>query len=81
MRSEDWKSGDRTKVGFLGKVVEEKVATRSLSRCIWAESKTSWETSALGRIGSRVLTTAVIQMYSHLADAMERIAVRAESIQ
>ena len=27
------------------------------------------------------LTTAVIQMYPHLADAMERVAVRAESIQ
>ena len=27
------------------------------------------------------LTTAVIQMYTHLADAMERVAVRAESIQ
>ena len=27
------------------------------------------------------MTTAVIQMYTDLADAMERVAVRAESIQ
>ena len=55
--------------GVLGKVVEEKVATDFLG------DERSWKDWFAS------LTTAVIQMYPHLADAMEGVAVRAESIQ